>query len=195
MGTKYIVNNVSGQTINGETFQRPYKVYTALLRQSGGDNPESTTSGTLDIGRTYEITSYQEGDDFTNVGAPSNNTGIKFVATGGTPSVWTNSSELSWNYGAPVVVVLENTIGYITWGYNGDGNYGGYLISGFPLDKTYYSVNGRFSDDGGASAYDAFLFSETDDFFVLTTWSNGGVQSNSLISNNQPLSIEIRVYN
>lgn len=39
MSTKYIVNNVTGQTINGETFQRPYKVYTALLTQTGTDAP------------------------------------------------------------------------------------------------------------------------------------------------------------
>lgn len=195
MATRYIVDNVTGQTINGEAVQRPYKVYTALLRQSGGDSADTKNSGTTVIGRTYEITNYQAGDDFTNVGAPSNNTGIKFVATGEMPSVWTNSSELSWNYGAPEVTILENTIGNIPWIYNNDGSYYGYLISGFPLNKTYYSVNSRFSDDGGASAYDAFLFGAPDDAVYLTTWSNGGVPSNNLIWPNQPLSIEIRVYN
>lgn len=31
--TKYIVDNVSGQTINGESVQRPYKVYSGLIAQ------------------------------------------------------------------------------------------------------------------------------------------------------------------
>jgi hypothetical protein len=35
MSTKYIVDNVSGQTINGVSILRPYKVYTALITQSG----------------------------------------------------------------------------------------------------------------------------------------------------------------
>ena len=39
MATKYIVNNVSGQTINGESILPVYKVYTALLTQSGIDAP------------------------------------------------------------------------------------------------------------------------------------------------------------
>ena len=52
METKYIVNNKSGQTINGEPILRPYKVYTALLTQSGGLAPvdtvlENTLGGTL----------------------------------------------------------------------------------------------------------------------------------------------------
>ena len=54
MATKYIVDNVSGQNINGDltvngnfvitgtTNIRPYKVYTALLTQSGTDAPVAT---------------------------------------------------------------------------------------------------------------------------------------------------------
>jgi hypothetical protein len=94
----------------------------------------------------------------------------------------------------PVATVLENTIGNITWTYLGTGSYTGNLISAFPLNKTYFSVNNRFSDDGGASAYDAFLFRANDDFFALTLWSNG-TPSDNLISSNAPISIEIRVYN
>jgi hypothetical protein len=53
MATKYIVNNVSGQTIDGnltingdvvitgDTNIRPYKVYTALLTQTGDTAPTS----------------------------------------------------------------------------------------------------------------------------------------------------------
>jgi hypothetical protein len=94
----------------------------------------------------------------------------------------------------PVATVLENTIGNITWTYLGTGIYAGNLISAFPLNKTYFSVNNRFSDDGGASAYDAFLFRNNDDFFALTLWNNG-TPSDNLIFSGAPISIEIRVYN
>lgn len=94
----------------------------------------------------------------------------------------------------PVATVLENTIGNITWTYLSTGSYAGNLISAFPLNKTYFSVNNRFSDDGGASAYDAFLYRGNDDFFALTLWSNG-TPSDNLIWSGAPISIEIRVYN
>ncbi len=57
----------------------------------GGD----LTSGTLEIGKKYRITNYIAGDDFTNIGAASNATGVMFTATGTTPTTWTNSSTLN----------------------------------------------------------------------------------------------------
>jgi len=54
----------------------------------------SATSGTLTIGIRYMISNYVAGDDFTNVGASSNATGVVFTATGTTPTVWTNGSTL-----------------------------------------------------------------------------------------------------
>lgn len=52
------------------------------------------TAGPLTVGQYYEITHYNAGDDFTNVGATSNATGTKFTATGTTPTIWTNLSRL-----------------------------------------------------------------------------------------------------
>ena len=52
------------------------------------------TSGTLIPGRTYHIQLYNAGDDFLNVGASANAELITFVATGTTPTVWTNESVL-----------------------------------------------------------------------------------------------------
>jgi len=125
--TKYIVNNVTGQTINGESILPTYKVYTALLTQSGGDDLQSQNSGSLTIGRTYLINSAPSlyGSDFTNVGAPNNNIGTYFVATGTTPNWGINPDPdmLTYNTGAPVVTVLENTIGNIWFTYEGNGNY------------------------------------------------------------------------
>lgn len=170
-----------------------YKVYTALVTQSGTSNSQTLSSGAVTKGVTYYITDASDGD-FSNVGAPSNDDSTYFVATNDEVPNSYGSALLRYDTGAPVVTVLENTIGNIYWTYSQEGNYQGNLNSTFFLNKTYYSVNNRFSDDGGASAYDAFLFRGTDDYFVLNTFS-GGIYSNSLINPNNPLSIEIRVYN
>lgn len=55
----------------------------------------TATSGLLVVDQYYEITDYEAGDDFTNVGAVTNATGERFIATGTTPTTWTNSSELT----------------------------------------------------------------------------------------------------
>jgi len=53
------------------------------------------TSGTLITGRYYQIKTYVSDDDFTNVGAASNATGVIFKATGTTPTHWGHSSILN----------------------------------------------------------------------------------------------------
>ena len=55
----------------------------------------SETSGLLIIGRTYRITNFATDDDFTNVGASSNETGEVFTATGTTPTDWSHGSTIS----------------------------------------------------------------------------------------------------
>jgi len=54
--------------------------------------PTSATSGFLITGRAYRILTYVATDDFTNVGAGSNASGVVFTATGTTPTNWTNGS-------------------------------------------------------------------------------------------------------
>ena len=104
---------------------QPYKVFTALLTQSGSDSTESfIDSGDLSIGTTYYI-SANDGllADFTNVGAPNNEMGTYFIATGTTPNSWGTFSELGYVASAPVATVLENTIGNVWFTYNGVGSY------------------------------------------------------------------------
>jgi len=189
MSTKYIVNNASGQTINGQSLLPSYKVYTALLTQSGGDDPLTTTGGTLTIGVTYEITNIQTGDDFTNVGASSNTNGVKFVATGTTPTIWTNSSELSYNNGAPVVTVLENSIGNICWSYASTGNYMGILLNAFTSNKTAVFISGQGIGAGFGVVTTAFSLG-INQVDVMTQNTDGGINDYLI---NTP--IEIRVYN
>lgn len=66
------------------------------------------TSGTLVASKRYRITTYVSADSFTNVGAASNATGVEFVATGTTPTTWTNASTLNRIGG---LVDLDFTVG------------------------------------------------------------------------------------
>jgi hypothetical protein len=121
---------------------RPYKVYSALLTQSGDDNNQLLTSGTLTIGVTYTINLHNGSDDFTNVGAPNNNDGTSFVATGTTPNVWTSGSEIGYNEATPTVIVLENTLGDVWYGYEDTGSYFFTSDNLFTTGKTFAFVGG-----------------------------------------------------
>jgi hypothetical protein len=132
METKYIVNNASEQTINSDVIINgnltvtgvttgSLATYKVLLTQTG--NITGTTldnfNDALIIGETYTITNYVLGDDFSNIAnvisGVINETGCQFIATGSTPSVWNNFSELS-SLGELIYDVLENNLGYdIDW--------------------------------------------------------------------------------
>ena len=79
----------------------------------------------------------------------------------------------------PIATVLENTIGNITWSYEGVGTYNATLIGAFTLNKTYCPiaiVN---------SAPDLIIPNLNLDFIEFITGDG--------ILNNTP--IEIRIYN
>jgi hypothetical protein len=160
MATKYIVNNVTGQTINGDitingnlnvtgtTNGNNTLTYRALLTQTGvisGTNITNFNSGLI-IGETYTITTYVAGDDFSNIANVTsgviNETGCIFIATGSSPSNWENSSVLT-SEGNLVVDVLENSLGYeMTWvnidtgAYVGFPTTIGYKYNNFPRNNT-----------------------------------------------------------
>ena len=160
--TKYIVNNLTGQTITGDlTIQGSLVVtgtstnaiakYSALLTQTGSIN--GTYLGDFNegliIGETYTITTFETGDDFSNIADVQsgiiNETGCVFIATGETPTVWSNGSELT-SLGELIVNVLENDLGFdISWGQNPFGGSGYYIgvnsslgpiINQFPRNRT-----------------------------------------------------------
>ena len=214
MSTKYIVNNVSGQTINGDltvngnvvitgtTNTRPYKVYTALLTQSGGDSPESNNNinqEPLQIGRTYNISINDEPKtDFTSVGAPNNNVGTYFVATGSVvdwPSDVSLMCELTSNTGAPVAIVLDNTIGNIWFTYVGTGIYSVNSNNLFKEDKTTIDIDNFGRNAINLDNVPNYIANETiinaqSEFYIFTTrppdYRDEVLQKNRL---------EIRVYN
>ncbi len=194
--TKYIVNNVSGQKINGQSVPPPYKVYTALLTQSGGDDPQfliDTDNGNIVPGVTYEITNYAAGDNFTNIGAPSNANGVKFVATGHTAATWSGPTELNYNTGAPVVKVLENTIGNIWFTYT---NTGQYLINSdslFLSGKTYFSISDNTDIAAPSNFRMIMIGNPNSDYINIITYDPvSDLGGNGKLTNTP---IEIRVYN
>jgi len=94
--------------------------------------------GALVIGQTYEIIQYVAGDDFLNVGASSNATGEIFVATGTTPTIWTNGS-----------VLTNNTIGLYVSNTNnvgiGTGTFQASMVGGVTI-KTGTAPTGNVAD-------------------------------------------------
>lgn len=148
---KYIVDILDQQTItgnlriNGNLTVSPdgthsVGTYRALMTQiSLSGNSLFSFSGALIPGETYTITSYNAGDDFSNIGevvsGTMNTTGCVFVATASTPPLsWYYSSQLT-SAGNLQVEVLENTLGFdIEWiheqNLSGPGLYIGNKTSG-----------------------------------------------------------------
>jgi hypothetical protein len=191
MATKYIVNNVSGQTITGGLKINGIANYKALLTQTGpitGTSLVNDFNYGLIIGETYTINIYENGDDFSNIADVQsgiiNTSGCTFIATGETPSVYTGGTELI-SSGDLVVNVLENNLGYdIDWFYE-PGEFGGVYIginantgplyNSFNRNTTYVNVgartfyNGPFQYQiyGGVSL--GFI-SNKDDVFFIGVW-------------------------
>jgi len=121
--------------------------YKFLLSQTGGDDPQTATSGSLTQGVTYEIVAFESGDDFIPSGAPNNDVGTKWIANGVAPT-WSNGSEIGWNNGAPFIYAqISDYTSYPFW-FNFQAN--GYFTSdkdgGFDDTKTAYFINPQ-SDD------------------------------------------------
>lgn len=171
---------------------KPYKVYTALLRQSGGDFFQQINSGDLEIGVTYLI-QLVEGADFSNVGG-SNVEGEYFIATGTTPNSWGTGGQLEYNAAAPVVTVLENTIGNIWFTYNGIGIYNINSIELFKENKTVVFIQNTTDDGNNSSTNLGYGGLLPYNIQIITAVQSEGLWLNSDgVLNNTP--IEIRVYN
>ena len=193
--TKYGGVDSTGEfvTIN-ELVPQPYKVYTALLAQSGGDNPDSISGdgGTLDIGYTYVISSNPDNYDLTIYGAPNNDSGTYFTCTNSVLALpYTDSLDIGINYGAPVVTVLENTIGNVWWTWQGKGLFWANSDSLFTRDKTL-----AFISQSTASERDVPVTAYTYGFgrnsVEIETYGSINEKSDGVL-NKTP--IEIRVYN
>jgi len=169
-----------------------YKVFSALVTQNGdGAQPDSLSNAPIEIGVTYEITQVGDGNDWTVVGAPNNNLGTFFIATGTNP-IWGTDGELGFQNGAPVVTVLENTIGNVWFNYYGEGMYRFVSNNLFTVGKTMIIGSTFYNTD-----YDNTIVLNSyygDNYLneIVLKSTIGNAASNSAI-NHTPL--EIRVYN
>lgn len=167
---------------------QPYKVFTALLTQNGGDDQKDASSGTLIIGKTYRIDNNSGGADFTVVGAPTNEEGTYFIATGTTPDWGNDIANLWFNNGAPIATVLENTIGNIWFSYNSVGAYTANSDALFTSNKTWNTIiPGELIYNAN---YQEMFFNDSSTFNVYT--SSESVLTNGILYQTP---IEIRVYN
>jgi len=90
---------------------------------------------------------------------------------------------------APVVTVLENTIGNIVWTRSAPGEYVGTLSNAFVSNKTFAFAA---SNDGGLSSFQIDYTSAAPDVIYLVTFDSTNTLSDDLLINS---SLEIRVYN
>jgi hypothetical protein len=214
MATKYIVNNVSGQTINGDltingnvtisgtSTTNSVGTYRALMTQTGSleGNAIYWFNYALIIGETYTINTYVAGDDFSNIAdvisGVINQTGCVFIATGTTPNIWGNGTDLSSD-GGLIVDVLENTLGYdINWSwapFGGSGYYIGVkdtqvpLINSFPKNKV--SITTQATSSFVTESFGINIYSNTVDIewgndsaiqINVVDYFNEGLRNNSL---------------
>jgi hypothetical protein len=171
-----------------------YKVFSALITQSGTTNALSITSGATTAGVTYIIQSNLEAN-FKNAGAPNNEIGTFFIANGGTPD-WGDDGELEYNEGAPIVNVLENNIGNIWFTYASTGTYYANSNELFTEGKTWGVANSVF--DGVNFLNQSVLIDNSGVFGAMPLFQvgiklQGGDDNGDGLLLNTP--IEIRVYN
>jgi len=158
-----------------------YRVYTALLTQSGGDDPLTLSSGPVVKGVTYYI-------------APNNNDGTYFIAINDEIPNSYGTAGLNYNSGAPVVTVLENTIGNIWFTYNDVGDYSINSNTLFSVNKTTIATLPNQYVESPADLYNFSAFPSGPSIIGIYSYYNYILQ-NSLYGGYAQTSIEIRVYN
>lgn len=168
-----------------------YKAFSCLLTQTENPSEEGLAEAPLTIGVTYQILHYGSNTgDFTNVGAPNNEDGTRFIATGEEPNSW-GDSVLKWNMGAPVVQVLENDLGNVWFVFKGSGQFA--IVSdnaSFTNGKTAFIDSTGYQDGIGVVAISPLELVE--DYIEFTTSLSSGPEQKLVYI---PTFVEIRVYN
>ena len=87
--------------------------FKAVLYQNGGTVVVNATGNQrLYKGVTYRINRNDNNEDLTTIGAESNLSGTYFVSNGDYEDLFSVDLKLSYDRGAPVLNVFENTLGY-----------------------------------------------------------------------------------
>jgi hypothetical protein len=165
MATKYIVDNLSGQTINGDltingnlttTNLNNSGTYRALLTQTGSLNGDSNYfNNRLIIGETYEITDYQDYDDFSNVA-----------------NVQSGAALLDFDYVWSPVVGIYGSFNGLTGTTSGSGS--GASFDGYWCGTTTPIIINITIDTGG----DGYVVGDT--ITILGTELSGSTPTNDL---------------
>lgn len=155
------------------------------------------TSGPLIVGGTYKIVRFETGDVFTNVGAASNATNVVFIATGTTPTTWSNGSALSRipSEAAPpydgsfsilvrglesALLDFDATAEEVVSALEGIQKTSGTLVSGAKYKIVTFVTGDNFSNLSATNVTgNVFTASGT----TPTTWTNGSVLSPVAASN------------
>jgi len=198
----YLAGAISVQDLVTQLTPEPaYKAFTALLTQIGVSNIVGVDNGgayPIIIGATYKIADNGGfGWDFTNIGAPNNDIGTFFIATGTVPNSWGVDAMMEQDLGAPVVTVLENTIGNIWFTYQTGGSDGIYKANSnglFTLVKTTLSLMPEIYIETPVDVYNFGGYPQNENIVYLTSCYNN-VPSDSRFGGFAPNAIEIRVYN
>jgi len=168
------------------------KQYKFLLSQSGGDDPQTATSGSLTQGVTYEIVAFETGDDFTPSGAPNNTVGTKWIANGTAPT-WSEGSEIGFD-NAPIV---NNNFGLNDfWLERGEfsGTFTGcYYIKSdgkFTENKVFFPTHHGFCEWLPDTANKYGLNWIDENTILIVTADNDASYVDGLL-NNTPISFEI----
>jgi len=174
---------------------RPYKVFTALLTQIGGDGPDQIQGDSqIQKGVTYEIANNPYNEDFVKYGAPNNNVGTKFVSNSTEFMGYDASTALDFNTGAPVATVLENTIGNVWFTYFGVGIYLANSDGLFTANKSIIlSIPNQYAESP-LDLYNYQAYNQDIDSFSLASLKNY-LNEDGLYGGYAQTTIEIRVYN
>jgi len=161
-----------------------YKVFTALLTQSGPSSVVNLGSEDVRKGVTY-LFDGGSGYDFSNVGGPIYPENYPFLATETAQPNDVGTSEWIYDAGAPTAVVLENTIGNIWFTY-------GFAVNSDNLFNNVFLNTFNFYNNGNDTV--SILTANIDDKSSSIIWYDiFDLQGNSTFFTNLPF--EIRVYN
>jgi len=174
---------------------QPYKVFTALLTQSGGVNEDiNQSTGALVKGVSYQFNGAGGSNvDFRNVGVLAPVDGEYFIATENAVPANYDGWVITYNLAAPVATVLENTIGNVWFIYNADGNYQIPFDACALVGITVSNSASFISNNILANKIVSIIFDDGDGPLVqIYTTSDDATFKNGLLQNTP---IEIRVYN
>jgi len=174
-----------------------YKSYIANLYE----NAVSYTSGSLVVGTEYVIFTVLGSDDFTNVGFSG--TGIPFVATGTTPTVWSSFTVVYEVVAStPQATTLVNTTGInFTYQYIYQGVYSvvasSPVFSGCgmgcpPNQHTTIEITNPINIAYGGSLVS--IFPVANDTMIIFTSDTLGSQYDNILGNLLQNTIKITLY-